>query len=347
VIKARQKGVQFDDTGETGIDESAMQEKKVMLVQSYWTNYKWGIDIEKGVLEALGLPASILDEEPVNKGGLGLKEGIAAKTGKYKISLKIVNMDTKRRSEEEWKKESGIKTIGEIEAFKPDVVILADDNAQQYVGKAIVGRYPIVFCGVNNEYTDYYKPGEEMTGLHERMNFKETEELLLEVFPDITKVILLTDATETSSPVVDQITMVDLPIADLETYQFASFDKYKTKVKSLQKAKNTAIAIFNLNFEGTTQEEAIAWTVENSTLPEMTFQTNTVEGGLLLTSAVSGMSHGKEAVEKALRILGGEKASSIPVSVPSKGDVAINQKRAAGLGVTIPVSILNTAIVYE
>jgi len=52
-------------------------------------------------------------------------------------------------------------------------------------GKAIVGKYPIVFCGVNKDYTEYNNPGDEMTGLHEGMNFKETEELLMEVFPDI------------------------------------------------------------------------------------------------------------------------------------------------------------------
>ncbi|MBN2532700.1 MAG: hypothetical protein JXB88_07415 [Spirochaetales bacterium] len=345
--KEKQHIVQFDDTGKTDVNDSAMHDKKLMLVQSYWTNYKWGIDIEKGVVKALNLSQSIPDEEPVNKGGLGIKEGIVAKAGAFTIKVKIVNMDTKRRPDAEWKKESGIKTIAEIEAFKPDVVILADDNAQEYVGKAIVGKYPIVFCGVNKEYTEYYNPGDEMTGLLERMNFKETEELLLGIFPGISNIVLLTDTTETSAPVVDQMKKADLPVAGLETYQFTMFSEYKTKVQSLKEVKHTAIAIFNLNFKDMSQEEAIAWTIKNSTLPEMTFQTNTVEGGLLLTSAVSGVYHGAEAVEKAFRIIAGEKASSIPVSIPEKGDVAINRKRANMLGVSIPVSILNTAIVYE
>ena len=334
-------------SGEGDEGSGVAMNRKLMLVQSYWTNYKWGIDIEKGVLEALSVSPEILYQEPENREGLGIKEGLTSKVGNIEVELMIVCMDTKRRSDDAWKKESGEKTLSLIDKFNPDVVILADDNAQQYVGKAIVNKVPIVFCGVNQEYTAYYSKEDQVTGLHERMNFIASSDLLKEVFPDVSRLVLLTDFTETSASVISQFKAETLPFDRIESFAFEAAQEYKNKLKSLQGEKETAIAIFNLNFRDMNQEEAIAWTVTNSKLPEMTFQTNTVEGGLLLTSAVSGVSHGREAVEKSLSIFKGSPANDIPVTVPRKGDIAVNQARARMLGIELPVTLLNAAEVFN
>jgi ABC-type uncharacterized transport system substrate-binding protein len=339
------QGVQFKD--QQGASKELLKGKKIALVQSYWTNYKWGIDIEKGVLQALNAPQDVLNKPLTDKGGLGIKEGIVSTADNVEVTLKIICMDTKRRSDAGWKKEAGTKTIAELDAFKPDVVILADDNAQTFVGKLIVNKYPIVYNGVNNDFKDYYSPGDQVTGLNERMNFVETAQMIKEIYKNVDKLVLITDMTETSKPVVAQLKETKLPFSTVEAYQYDKFDDMKKKVAALQAEKNTAIGIFNLNFKDMPQEKAIAWIVQNSKLPEMAFQTNVVQGGILLASAVSGVYHGIEAVQKALLIIRGTKASDIPVSVPLKGEVIVNQARAKMLGVDIPISILNASEVYN
>lgn len=323
------------------------QDKKVALVQSYWTNYQWGIDIEKGFLEGMNISPDVLYKEPANEEGLGIKRDITLKVDDANVDVLIICMDTKRRSDEAWKVESAELSIKKLDAFKPDVVILADDNAQKYLGKKIVNKYPIVFNGVNSEYTEYYSKTDQVTGLHERMNFAETSKLFLTIFPNVKTMIMLTDFTETSKPVVDQFKNADLTFSKTEAFSFEQFGDYKAKVTSLQGQKDTGIAIFNLNFKDSTQEQAIAWTLQNSKLPEMTFQSNTVMGGLLLTSAVSGTAHGKEAARIAISILKGKKANDIPVSIPTKGDVIVNQARADMLNIKIPAEILNAASIYK
>ena len=63
----------------------------------------------------------------------------------------IFRMDTKRNTDEEFKKTAALKAKAEIEASKPDVVIAADDNASKYLIQPYFkdASLPFVFCGVN------------------------------------------------------------------------------------------------------------------------------------------------------------------------------------------------------
>ena len=132
--------------------------KRIVLVQSYWNNYLWGVEIELGVLRALGFPEHMAPNAPRIVDGIGIKEGVTNRMGD-RYELLIIYMDTKRRPDQKWKEESGRIVLAMIEEFSPDVAILADDNAQAYVGRHIAGRIPVVFCGVNADYTTYYSQG--------------------------------------------------------------------------------------------------------------------------------------------------------------------------------------------
>ena len=122
---------------------SAKNLKKIVLINSYHQGYPWSDGIIKGVRSAFA------KHEPV--------------------LFKLINMDTKRNASEWFKKQAGVKAKEEINKFKPDVIIAADDNASKYVivpyfkGKSI----PVVFCGVNWDASVYGFPAKNVTGMVE------------------------------------------------------------------------------------------------------------------------------------------------------------------------------------
>jgi len=312
--------------------------RRIALVQSYWNNYQWTFEIDIGVLEALGLPPETAAHDPTVVDGLGFRKTCFRRKGKP-FELLTIYLDTKRRPDDAWKQEAGTRAVELLREFGPAVAILADDNAQRYVGTRIAGQVPIVFCGVNAEYTEYYRKGENVTGFHERQSYRESLRLLSALCPDVRRVVFLTDKTPTSRPEVERIRKTKLRLPLLAARQCADFEDYKAEVLSYQDAPAVALAIFNLNFGETTQEEAIAWTMAHSRIPEVTFQRNTVEGGLLCASIVSAREHGWRSVASCLRILSGTEARSIPVAVPPKGADNVNTVRARQLGRKVPVEL--------
>ncbi len=116
--------------------------KKVLFVDSYHEGYAWSDGITSGIQKTL--------------------EGSG-------VELKIVRMDTKRNTDTAFKESAALKAKAEIEAFKPDVVIAADDNAAKFL---IEPNYkdaslPFVFCGVNWDEKEYGFPYKNVTGMVE------------------------------------------------------------------------------------------------------------------------------------------------------------------------------------
>ena len=78
---------------------------RCLYVSSYHPEYEWDAGIRKGLMSEL---AGLCD-------------------------LRIFFMDTKRNQSEEFAQTKAAEVLVQIEDFKPDVVIAADDNASRYL----------------------------------------------------------------------------------------------------------------------------------------------------------------------------------------------------------------------
>jgi hypothetical protein len=89
-------------------------------------------------------------------------------------------MDTKRNTSAEFLKQAGEKVKAVIEAFKPDVVIAADDNSSKTVIVPFCkdSNPPFVFCGLNWDAGRYGFPTKNITGMVEVAPVKELLEHL-------------------------------------------------------------------------------------------------------------------------------------------------------------------------
>ena len=116
--------------------------KKVLFIDSYHEGYAWSDRITNGIKSVIN--------------GKG-------------ITLKIVRMDTKRNTSDDFKKEAALKAKAVIESFKPDAVIAADDNASKFLIEPYFknSSLPFVFCGVNWDASVYGYPYKNATGMVE------------------------------------------------------------------------------------------------------------------------------------------------------------------------------------
>lgn len=297
---------------------------KVLLVQSYHAGYSWTDEITAGV-----------------------KKGLRG-TG---VQLSIFYMDTKRKTGEAWKVKAGQMAKEKLVSFKPDVVIAADDNAQEYFAKFYVGKpWPeIVFCGVNANPSKYGYPAVNVTGILERVFFIRSMDLLQQIKPEVKTVAVITDNGVTSDAALAYMKTLELPLKVVSIDQPATFSKWQVKIKQYQ---DTADAIAIIGYQTVKKSggssslspaAVMAWTMAHNTKPTVGFLDFAVRAGVLCGIAESGAEHGLKAAELALKILGGKKAGDFPITKANQGIMMINLKTAKALGISIPPAILHSA----
>lgn len=104
------------------------EQKKVLVIESYHKEMFWDNGYRKGIINTLGPYASI----------------------------DFFEMDTKRVRKTEIPARTKA-AIASIYDTKPDLIILGDDNALNFVGKeALNQNIPIVFLGINGNPRDYF-----------------------------------------------------------------------------------------------------------------------------------------------------------------------------------------------
>ena len=307
---------------------SAQVKEKVLLVFSYHPEYSWVIEETRDVEDVL--------------------EGKG-------ITIEKFYLDTKRRTSAEWKKKKAEDAMKKIEEFKPDLVMVFDDNACELVAKKYIGKtLPFVFGGMNGEPGDYGFPTENITGVLERGHVNESIELLKQLVPGITKAAIITDNSPSAQAFVTRIRKTTLPIEIRGFYNTDDFDTWKVRVKELQ-SKVDAIGLFAYHTikekkgeeVSLSAEEVLKWTLENSGLPEFALFDFTVKGGALCGVTLSGYEQGRAAAEIALIILAGASPANISIKHSEKGIPMINRTRARELKINISKDLLQKVeIVY-
>ncbi len=299
---------------------------RVLLVHSYNTGYPWVDSITKGVKQELA--------------GSG-------------IQLELFYMDTKRNPGLEWKIKSGEMALERVKAWQPDVVIAADDNAQEFFARKLAGpgNPRVVFLGVNADPAKYGYPAGNITGLLERPFVAETMRLLKEIVPQAKTAALITDKSETSDGVIEYVkSLKDLP---LRIVTIAQPETFKDWQEAVNKAQLTADAIiFNTYHTVRRGEETLSmapgevikWTLANNKKPAAGLLEFNVEDGVLCGVTESGEEYGREAGEIARQMItAGKTAKDFPVTTPVKGIRMLNTSAAVSLGISLPGRIVNSA----
>ncbi|MFH0984417.1 MAG: hypothetical protein V1882_02650 [Candidatus Omnitrophota bacterium] len=115
---------------------------RIFIVSSYHREYLWSQDTNAGVCAAL-LEFKFLDNKAQ---GEELTRNDFVET--EKVVIRKAWMDTKRKNARSEIAEAAAKITEEIHEFKPDLILLGDDNAANYIGNEFVDTgIPVVFWG--------------------------------------------------------------------------------------------------------------------------------------------------------------------------------------------------------
>lgn len=303
--------------------DTPRNEKKVLLLHSYHHGYPWVDSITRGVRMALS---------------------------KKDVNLQIYYMDTKRHTNEAWKRQAGENARQVIADWKPDLIIAADDNAQQYVGRDYVNQPApqIVFCGVNAEPAQYGYPASNVTGILERPHIEESLQYLQKLQPDIRRVTIVSDDSPTSKGALKFLESLPKPFTLVSVTIPSTFEKWKKAVREAQDSADVLVIYMYHTVKqrpgeaSMNPQNVIGWTIKNSNIPVLGFFIFAVDDGALCGYLESGVEHGYKAGLMAMEILRGKAAGDIPVITALEGQSMVNLNTARKLGIRVPKEIVET-----
>jgi len=288
--------------------------KKVYIIDSYHAGYEWSDGLVNSAEKALKASG---------------------------IEYKTFRMDTKNNPGEDFKKAAALKVKADIEAYKPDAIIAADDNASKYVIVPFFkgGTIPVFFCGVNWEATAYGFPCSNVTGMLEVVPFSAILSNIKN-YAKGTRIGFIGVDNETSRK--EALNTEKNFNVTMEKKYSKTFTEWKTAYTALQ---STTDWILVENYAGITDWDSAAaetFVLANTKVPTATIY-DWMAPFALITVAKSAEEQGEWAAAAAVKVLNGTAISTIPVDKNKRGVLILNQKLADKLAVKFDLNLIKQA----
>jgi ABC-type uncharacterized transport system substrate-binding protein len=298
-------------------DTTLAAKKKVLFIDSYHAGYVWSDGEVQGAQSAIG----------------------------DKYEFKVFHMDTKRNSSAEAQKKAGEDAKAEIDSWKPDVVIAADDNAAKLV---IVPFYkdsdvPFVFCGINWDASSYGFPLKNVTGVLEVSVIKPLLDSM-QKFAKGSRVGFIGKDNETDRKEADNLKKLNVQLSSIKFVN--TFEEWKTAFIKVQDESDMLIFINNAGISGWDDAEAMKFTRENTKIPTGSTH-DFIAPFVLVDYAKLAEEQGELAAGIAMNILEGKSPKDFPIITNKKGQIYINLAIAKKLGIQFPLETLKTAKVVK
>lgn len=301
--------------------------RKVLVVHSYNHDHVWVQSVSRGIRMVLDF---------------------------RNVEVQLFYMDTMNHPDPEWMARKGDEALTVIGQWNPDVVITADDNAQEYVGKKLVreGQVPVVFCGVNMDPGRYGYPAKTVTGVLERPHFSETVSLLEQLLgkKEPLRLLVLLDCNANTGYIFDSMKAQINPrsVESLEWSAPGTFEEWKETIQKAQ-SQVDAIAVYlcypvlrDSSSQLTMSSlEVLAWTNQNSRIPIAGFLPSAAKSDCLCGVLESGLEQGKMAGQMAGKILNGVEPAKLEMQTVLAGQPMMNLKTAQKLGIHVSDDVIS------
>lgn len=324
----------------------AAKQKRIMIVDSYDRTYLWSQSTQRG------LNAAMLKHGYLENAAMAKRLVDTDSVDTPRVVVKKLWMNTKKRNSIPEMATATREIIDEIRKFAPDLVLLGDDNAANYIGQQLLGsNIPVVFWGINglplryNLVEKLEAPGQNVTGVWQSGYHKESLDLLKRLVPSAQTFAILACDSESTRPNIKAIEQLAqrgvLPMKLMGKVVTNSFEDWKKGALDLAKRVD---ALFVLNHDTLRDRNgnhvdvmtAGRWYLNNIKLPEASHEDHFVTEGLLLTANDSGFNQGFLAFQMAYGILEqGLNPARMAVRTPERGPYMVNRQRAQALGISL------------
>ncbi|NGZ07529.1 MAG: hypothetical protein G8237_14375 [Magnetococcales bacterium] len=322
----------------------AGSKKRILIVSSYHREYLWSQETQRGVSDGF-----------INFGYLENSDQVERLTRtnwveSEQVVIQKLWMDTKRKNSTSEIARSAAAILEQAKAFKPDLLLLGDDNAANYIGTQFLDTVtPVVFWGVNIWPLKYglldsvERPGHNVTGVYQPGYMREGLEFLVQLLPEIKTLGILADESETSLSKIKEVHRLEkagkLPVRIVGTVVTNHESAWKKGALELAQ-KADAIFLTNHNTikdnSGNPVDQLAlgAWYLRHVRKPDIGDEKQFVQEGVLTTADDSGYNQGFEAVRLADQILRhGADPALLPPVAPPRGRLILNRERARLLGI--------------
>jgi len=273
----------------------------------------------------------------------------------------------------EYCEEQKLLVLRNLNEFDPDIVILFDDLSCKLMIPLLVNtKYKVVFGGMNLPPENYdekfkfmnsrQKPGFNITGVTEEVDYTKALMVLKEIIPDKKNMVIVSSSgMDFISDVLENFKNKmknenqKFPFKLIDTIYVNNFNEFKDQIIRLQKDDNvdvifvfTLMALKDESGKVVSVKDGIKWVVKNQLKPGLSWLNSWIELGHLCGACVDLQECGVQMGKIVERVLNGENPGDISIENPDNHFIALNLERARILNLKIPFHVFEGAqIVYE
>lgn len=228
------------------------------------------------------------------------------------------------------------------------IVAITTPSAQAMVAASKSANIPVIFAAVTDPLHAHLvknleNPGENITGACDAPPIMEQLKLIKTILPMVKKIGVVYSSGETNSYKMVQDFTTMAGVLKIEV-QEATVLKTSDVTSALQSLIGKVDCVYvPLDNTLLSAMEGFLRVAFANNIPVFTSDPNSVEQGALASLSRTQYDTGYLAGLMAAAVLGGEPVGNIPVAVPSKEYLVINNKTAQKLKIQIPASILERA----
>jgi len=299
----------------------AAAQKKVLVIHSYDEELAWTQQCNRGIVSVLS-PGT---------------------------DLRYFYLDTKRIPASAFQARAD-EAMAVFREFKPDLVMLGDDNALRLLGPAIADTgTSVVYFGINNNPRIYFERlPDNVTGIIERIPLFPWIRLIKEMLPGADRILVLMDDSPTADAIVRSVFRGKLRLIYdeglVERRATGSWEEWKRIVAGADEEDLIVMPVYHtlkdVNGAHVPYDRVVAWMSENSPIPVFATQDYAVgDDGVVGAYVVQGEDHGRIAARMAKAILDGREVRQVSALGDQEGRLYFNEKQLARFGIVLPESI--------
>ncbi|MGL5092265.1 MAG: ABC transporter substrate-binding protein [Aeromonas sobria] len=292
----------------------------ILVISSYHPEFLWDKSYNKGLLDGLD--------------------------GEHQISH--FYMDTKRYQREELD-DIAQRAITFYLKSKPDLVVLGDDNAINYLANEIAALgTPVVFLGMNeNPRLKGFVGHPKITGVLERPLLKRNISEISQLMGELDKALVLFDSSNVALTAIEDEfkTQTQLRVGQtlVNSQLIGDYDLWQEAVLNAKKNGYQAIflglyhTLVDDQGKHVDEQTVLAWTSANSPLPLFCFWEFTVGKGMAIGGLVlDGNDQGHQAASLINSILAGTLPRTLSPRAALRGEYVFSKSELARWQLTVP-----------